>query len=113
MALLGKAAMILAFDIVPEAIVEHDKWHSQEHLNERMSIPGFLRGSRWTNLGSGQRYFVMYEVADLDTLASKAYLERLNNPGPLHSNSIAAGDMPLKLPHQNNRSQSSAYAYVL
>ena len=33
--------------------------------------------------------------------------------GPLHSNSIAAGDMPLKLPHQNNRSQSSAYAYVL
>ena len=82
MALLGKAAMILAFDIVPEAIVEHDKWHSQEHLNERMSIPGFLRGSRWTNLGSGQRYFVMYEVADLDTLASKAYLERLNNPSP-------------------------------
>ena len=37
----------------------------------------------------------------------------LLTPGPLHSNSIAAGDMPLKLPHQNNRSQSSAYAYVL
>lgn len=82
MALLGKAAMILAFDIVPEAIVEHDHWHSQEHLHERMSIPGFLRGSRWTNLGSGQRYFVMYEVADLDTLASKPYLERLNAPSP-------------------------------
>lgn len=82
MALLGKAAMILAFDIAPEAIVEHDNWHSLEHLNERMSIPGFLRGSRWTNLGDGQRYFVMYEVADLDTLASKPYLERLNNPSP-------------------------------
>ncbi|WP_305075713.1 hypothetical protein [Propionivibrio sp.] len=82
MALLGKAAMILAFDIAPEAIVEHDNWHSLEHLNERMSIPGFLRGSRWTNLGDGQRYFVMYEVADLDTLASKPYLEQLNNPSP-------------------------------
>ncbi len=80
MALLGKAAMILAFDIVPEAIVEHDNWHSLEHLNERMSIPGFLRGSRWTNIGDGQRYFVMYEVTDLDTLASKPYLERLNSP---------------------------------
>ena len=33
--------------------------------------------------------------------------------GPLHSNSIAVGDMPLKSPHQNNRSQSSAYACVL
>ena len=82
MALLGSAAMMLSFDIAPEAIVEHDNWHSLEHLQERMSIPGFLRGSRWTATGSGRRYFVMYEVADLDTLASPAYLERLNNPSP-------------------------------
>ena len=82
MALLGKAAMILSFDIVPEGIVEHDNWHSLEHLHERMSIPGFLRGSRWTAVSGGARYFVMYEVADLDTLASPPYLERLNNPSP-------------------------------
>ena len=82
MALLGKAAMILSFDIVPEGIVEHDNWHSLEHLYERMSIPGFLRGSRWTTVSGGARYFVMYEVADLDTLASPPYLERLNNPSP-------------------------------
>jgi len=82
MALLGKAAMILLFDIVPEAIVEHDHWHSSEHLHERMSIPGFLRGSRWTSRSGSPRYFVMYEVSDLDTLASPPYLERLNNPSP-------------------------------
>ena len=82
MALLGKAAMILSFDIVPEGIVEHDNWHSLEHLNERMSIPDFLRGSRWTAVSGGARYFVMYEVADIDTLASPPYLERLNNPSP-------------------------------
>ena len=28
MALLGKAAMILSFDIVPDAIAEHDHWQS-------------------------------------------------------------------------------------
>ncbi len=82
MALLGSAAMILSFDIVPEGVVEHDNWHSLEHLRERMSIPGFLRGSRWTSVSGGARYFVMYEVADLDTLASPPYLERLNNPSP-------------------------------
>lgn len=80
MALLGNAAMILSFDVVPEAVAEHDDWHSREHLRERMSIPGFLRGSRWTATGPGPRYFVMYEVAGLDTLASPPYLERLNNP---------------------------------
>ena len=82
MALLGKAAMILSFDVAPEAIVEHDNWHSHEHFHERMSIPGFLRGSRWVALSGKPNYFVMYEVKDIDTLASPPYLERLNNPSP-------------------------------
>ena len=82
MALLGKAAMILTFDIVPEAIAEHDHWHSFEHLPDRLSIPGFLRGSRWTAPSDSAHYLVMYEVNDLNTLTSPAYLERLNNPTP-------------------------------
>ena len=86
MALLGKAAMILSFDVAPEAIAEHDNWHSLEHLHERMSIPGFLRGSRWTAASGGARYFVMYEVENIDTLASKPYLDRLNAPSPWTSN---------------------------
>ncbi len=82
MALLGKAAMILSFDIVPEARNEHDDWHSHEHLPERLAIPGFLRGSRWTAVAGTPSYFVMYEVRELGVLASPAYLERLNNPSP-------------------------------
>jgi hypothetical protein len=82
MALLGKAAMLLSFDIVPEAIVEHDDWHTHEHFPERLSIPGFLRGTRWIARQAQPRYFVMYEVEQLDILASPAYLERLNNPTP-------------------------------
>ena len=82
MALLGKAAMILSFDVAAEAIAEHDDWHSHEHFHERMSIPGFLRGSRWVARSGQPNYFVMYEVENLDTLASPPYLERLNNPSP-------------------------------
>jgi len=80
MPLLGRAAMLLGFDIVAEAIDEHDDWHTHEHLPERLSIPGFLRGTRWTALGEGPQYLVLYEVEHLDTLASPPYLERLNNP---------------------------------
>jgi hypothetical protein len=36
MSLLGKAALVLSFDIAAEAIVEHDNWHSHEHFQERM-----------------------------------------------------------------------------
>jgi hypothetical protein len=80
MGLLGEAAMLLSFDVAPEAIVEHDDWHTHEHLPERLTIPGFLRGSRWIAEQGQPRYFVIYEVEGLDILASAAYLERLNNP---------------------------------
>jgi hypothetical protein len=82
MPLLGPAAMLLSFDVVEQAIPEHDQWHTQEHLPERLSIPGFVRGSRWVALSGQPRYFVMYEVAQIATLTSAAYLERLNHPSP-------------------------------
>ena len=82
MPLLGSAAMLLSFDIVPEAVAEHDRWHTHEHLPERLSIPGFLRGTRWVATEGEPRYMVVYEVAQLDTLSSEAYLARLNNPTP-------------------------------
>ena len=74
--------MLLSFDIVQDAIPEHDDWHTHEHLPERLSIPGFLRGTRWVALQGQPRYFVIYEVEQLATLTSSAYLERLNNPSP-------------------------------
>jgi hypothetical protein len=80
MPLLGQAAMLLSFDVAPEAIREHDEWHTHEHLPERLSIPGFVRGSRWVALRGQPRYFVMYEVEQLATLTSQPYLDRLNNP---------------------------------
>jgi hypothetical protein len=80
MPLLGKAALLLSFDIAPEAIEEHDDWHTHEHLPERLSIPGFLRGTRWVATRGGPRYLVLYEVAELATLTSAAYSERLDNP---------------------------------
>jgi hypothetical protein len=82
MPLLGLAAMLLSFDVEADAIEEHDRWHTHEHLPERLSIPGFRRGTRWIATEEGPRYMVLYEVESLATLASEAYLARLNNPTP-------------------------------
>jgi hypothetical protein len=72
--------MLLSFGIDPDAIAEHDDWHTHEHLPERLAIPGFLRGTRWISIRGQPRYLVVYEVATLATLTSAPYLERLNNP---------------------------------
>lgn len=82
MALLGTAAMLLWYDIVPEQIAEHDEWHTRQHFPERIAIPGFLRAQRWVNEDTSPRYLVSYEVRDLDVLSSIAYRERLDHPTP-------------------------------
>lgn len=82
MPLLGKAAMLLTFDVEQAAVAEHDDWHTHEHLPERLSIPGFRRGTRWVAIHGAPRYAVLYEVDRLETLASGSYVERLNNPTP-------------------------------
>ena len=82
MPLLGQAAILLSFDIAGDAIPEHDHWHTHEHIPERLSIPGFMRGSRWVARHGSPRYLVLYELEALATLNSDAYLERLNNPTP-------------------------------
>ena len=78
----GTAAMLLLFDIAEDAIIEHDDWHTHEHVPERLAIPGFLRGSRWIARTGAPRYFAMYEVQSLAVPMSRSYLERLNNPTP-------------------------------
>jgi len=77
--MLGKAAVAIWFDVAPEMKAELEDWHSHEHMPERVAIPGFLRGTRFSREPS---YFVLYEAAELATVTTGAYLESLNNPTP-------------------------------
>ncbi len=77
----GSAFMVMWHDIAAEGEAEYHLWHTREHMPERLSIPGFLRGRRGVNWGlDRQRYLTIYEGEDLEVLRSPGYLERLNNP---------------------------------
>jgi hypothetical protein len=80
MALLGHGAFVAWHGIAEGREADYDRWHSHEHMLERVGIPGFLRGRRYVATGSGPRYFILYETADIGVLTAPAYLERLNNP---------------------------------
>ncbi len=82
MALLGKGAVAMWWDIAPAQRAEFEDWHTHEHFPERMGIPGFLRGSRWADAAGGEGFFVMYELDAYETLVSPGYLARLNAPTP-------------------------------
>jgi hypothetical protein len=82
MALRGQAALAMWWDIAPALRAEFEDWHTHEHFPERLAIPGFLRAARWSDAEGGPGFFVMYELAEPGTLASPAYLARLNDPTP-------------------------------
>ena len=79
MAFVSSTLMTIFNDFDGDA-AEHDDWHSHEHLHERLSIPGFLRASRWAATGAGQAHMIMYEVTGPEVATSDGYLERLNDP---------------------------------
>jgi hypothetical protein len=81
MGLLGGGVVLVWCDIAAEAADEHERWHSYEHIPERLAVPGYLRVRRGISQEPDvPRIFVLYEVRDLDVVTSPAYLERLNNP---------------------------------
>lgn len=95
MAMLGQAALVLWFDVAPEVRHELAHWHAHEHFPERLGIPGFLRGTRWTAEDGGEGFLVVYELQDHAVLASAPYVARLNAPSawstrmmPLHRQMI-------------------------
>lgn len=82
MALMGKAALAMWWDVAPAIRTEFEDWHSHEHYRERLGIPGFLRANRWSQSDGGEGVFQMYELEGYEVLSSGAYLERLNSPTP-------------------------------
>jgi hypothetical protein len=79
MALSSDAMMVLFYDFEGDT-ADHDDWHSNQHFLERLSVPGFLRATRWVARTGSPRYLVTYEVSDTNIGTSRPYLERLNDP---------------------------------
>ena len=85
------AFMAIWSNVNPTLKEEWYRWHTEEHMPERVGIPGFLAGRRYDLVDERlapaapearrlQHCFMMYEGESLSTFNSDAYLERLNNP---------------------------------
>jgi hypothetical protein len=63
---------------------EFNAWYDEEHLAERLAIPGFRSATRWVaDVPPGEgRYLATYELDSLAVLSSPAYLACFQNPTP-------------------------------
>jgi hypothetical protein len=67
----------------PEHEKEFNHWYDDEHVPERMALPGFLGARRYTALNGSPKYIAIYELNDLGALYSPEYENVRTNRTPL------------------------------
>lgn len=80
MGLLGGGAVAIWHDISAEGRANFYAWHGNEHMPERVGIPGFLRGRRYVAIEADLEFFNLYETGSPEVLVSDDYRTRLNAP---------------------------------
>ena len=90
MGLAGKALVAIWNDIAPEMREDFFEWHPREHMVERLGIPGFLRGRRYSAVEADVEFLTLYELRDVEVLVSDVYKERLTNPTPWSTKTLPA-----------------------
>jgi hypothetical protein len=75
-------AVVIWHDIDPEGLSEFYAWHSEEHMPERVSIPGFNCGRRFIARKADLQFFNLYETQSPKVVLGPEYKSRLDNPTP-------------------------------
>lgn len=82
--LAGEAVVAIWNGIAPEARDAFYDWHQNEHMPERVGIPGFRRGRRYVAADDATHpeFFTLYELETLQVAQGQDYARRLNAPTP-------------------------------
>lgn len=75
-----KGVLAIWNDLDPKIETDYHEWYWQEHLLERLAIPGFLTARRYEGVGRGPKYFSFYLTTSVEVLKSPEYLQRIHNP---------------------------------
>lgn len=84
--MMDGAAAVLALwnDVSPEREAAYEAWHAQEHVPERLTVPGMLWARRYGHARPERlpRYLTLYGLRDAGVLDSAPYRRLLREPTP-------------------------------
>ena len=72
---IGRTILVVMMDVDPEHDEEFNRWYNDEHLPERLAIPGYVSARRF-KLEEGQgvlQYLCIWELEDASPLQSQEY----------------------------------------
>ena len=69
----GSGLLMVWADVPADKEKEFNRWYNEEHLAERLAIPGFLGAARYEAVKGGPKHLAVYELESPAVLESDAY----------------------------------------
>ena len=82
---IGRTILVVMMDVDAEHDEEFNRWYNDEHLPERLAIPGYVSARRF-KLEEGQgvlKYLCIWELEDASPLQSQEYQAQNSRPSQL------------------------------
>ena len=76
----GTGLLMVWADVPADKEDDFNRWYNEEHLAERLSIPGFLSAARYEAVKGGPKHLACYELESAAVLESEAYKRVSDNP---------------------------------
>ena len=76
----GTGLLMVWVDVPDEIEDEFNRWYNEEHVPERLAIPGILSAARYEAVSSGPKHLAFYELESSAVLESAEYLRVRDNP---------------------------------
>ena len=85
---VGTTVLVVMMEVDPADDEVFNKWYNEEHLPERMSIPGYISARRFVldpedgQANNVMRYLCIWEMQDDSPLQSQFYKDQNAKPTP-------------------------------
>jgi len=76
----GDGLLMVYCDVASEHEEEFNRWYNEEHIPERLAIPGVLNAARYKAVEGGLTYLACYELASPDAWYAEDWQRWLQNP---------------------------------
>lgn len=78
----GTGLLMVWVDVPAAQEPEFNRWYNEEHVAERMAVPGFLNAARYEAVKGGPKHLAVYELESAAVLDSPAYKKVQAHPTP-------------------------------
>ncbi len=76
----GTALLMVWCEVPADKEAEFNRWYNEEHVAERLGVPGFLSAARYEAVKGAPKHLAVYELENAAVMESAAYKKVLDNP---------------------------------